>query len=212
MRNSFEKNYKINDKVIQTVDYHKHLGVTYDLKMVVNIQCKEIISKSIQKFNFLKIICRRVNAKTFLILYKTFILPLIEYSNNCWVSTNSQINDLEKVQKKITKYIFFKLGKTELNYNQRFKLLDIKSIEFRRKFSALKLLYNLKNRPDTNFQNWLEYFQFYQTSRNGIFIKTTLRRIDKTDKFLLNYCIKPFNGLPNFIRNDFTLKSIFEFL
>ena len=90
---------------IETVDSHKHLGLTYDTKLIFDIHCNEIVSKCLHKFDYLKTICKRVNGMTFLRLYKTFILPLIEFSNNCWIPAKTQINKLEKIQKKITKYI-----------------------------------------------------------------------------------------------------------
>ena len=203
--------YKLKNKVIETIDSHKHLGVIYDSKMKFNLHCNEIYQKCFSKFNFLKFVAKKVDGKTFLKLYKTYILPLIEYSNACWVPNSTQLKTVEKIQKKISKYICYKLGKNEFNYEQRLNFLNIKSIESRRKISALKLVFDVKSKSPKIPINWFDHFVF-QNTRNGIKLKTDFKRIDLIDKKYFNYCIKLFNLLPFNIRNECNFKFYLNFL
>ena len=212
LRISLRKNlnlpcYRIRDNSIETLTSHKHLGVIYDNQMIFNDHCFESVNKAIQKFNYLKILCKKVDGFTFLRLYKTYILPLVEYSYNCWTPTKTQMNLIEKIQKKVTKYVMRKLGKSDLTYDKRLEYLGIQSLETRRKISALKILYKVRHFPQKMPINWSQNFDFYQTSRNGLFIRTNFRRIDRTDKNFFNYCINLFNNLPIFKRNQIDCNS-----
>ena len=124
-------NYKLNNCYISSVEYHKHLGVSYDKRMIFNIHCSDIITKSYSKFNLLKHICPKVNGHVFLKLYKSYILPIIEYSNLCFTPTQTQLYKIEKIEKKISKYICFKLNITNLNYSDRLKALNLTSLKKR---------------------------------------------------------------------------------
>jgi hypothetical protein len=108
------------------------LGKIYDTKLSFNTHCDYIISKVSQKFVFLKTICPKVDAKTFLDLYKAYLLPILEYSNLCFSPNKTQIIKIEKVQKKVTKYICNKMKRFDLTYEQRLKYLELKSLENRR--------------------------------------------------------------------------------
>ena len=202
-RNKILPNYTLKGKSIEIVSSHKHLGLTYESKMSFNIHCSEIISKSLSKFNLLKNICKSVDGKTFLKLYKTYILPIIEYSNSCWTPNQSQSIKIEKIQKKITKYICFKMGKIDSSYDQRLDFLQINSLKYRRDLKSLKLMHKIKSKSNDIPNHWFNYFNFYETSRNRILIKTHLT----SDKFYFNHCIKLFNESPIFMRNDNNFNS-----
>ena len=203
----YDFKYVLKNKIIETIASHKHLGVFYDSKMQFNYHCSEIIRKSFSKFNFLKFVCRKSDGKTFLSLYKAYILPIIEYSNACWVPNNSQMNNLEKIQRKITKHICFKLGETDLNYSQRLEFLNLESLKNRREKSALKLVFRIKFNSPVIPNHWFSYFDFYST-RNGIKLKTEFRRIELINKKYFNYCIELFNSQPFMLRQS----SNFNFL
>jgi hypothetical protein len=68
------------------------------------------------RFGFMKNICSKMNGQTFLTFYKSYILSLLEYSNQCFIPTKTQILKLERVQKKVTKYVFYKMKSLGLCY------------------------------------------------------------------------------------------------
>ena len=73
--------YKINNCNIKAVEEHKHLGIILDNKLNFNANVEMIITKSLKKWGILKYLCKNYDSQTFLLLYKTFILPILEHSN-----------------------------------------------------------------------------------------------------------------------------------
>ena len=101
LKGSIDHKYVIKQKTIERVKTHKHLGITYDQKMSFNTHCEEVVSKALHKFNYLKIICKRLNGLTFLRLYRTYVLPMIEFSNNCFVPNITQLKHLKRFREKL---------------------------------------------------------------------------------------------------------------
>ena len=144
LKSKVSHKYYIDNIELKTVSDHKNVGIIYDNKMYFNIHTNEIKMKAIKKFYTLKHICSRVDGITFLKLYKTYILPVLEYSNLCLVYNLTQNSVLEKVQKRITKYICNKLGIYDMKYCERLKYLNIQTLENRRKYQILKLVFAIK--------------------------------------------------------------------
>ena len=95
--------YKINNTVIKSVNLHKHLGLIIDKKLNFYLNTENVISKSYKKWGILKFLCKHYDYETFLALYKTYILPILEYSNTVYTLNNKNIEKIETVQRKITK-------------------------------------------------------------------------------------------------------------
>ena len=123
--------YKINSDLIETVEEHEHLGFILDSKLSFNSICNKLVSKAYKKWFLLRYLCSKVDGNVFLRLYKTYILLILEFCNIVWLPNKSQSNRLEKVPKKVTKFIAFKLNKSNLNYSQSLKELGLKSLHNR---------------------------------------------------------------------------------
>ena len=104
------------------------------------------------------------------------------------------------------------MRKIGLNYSERLVVLNIQSLESRRKILAMKMVYNLRYSPTKIPLKWSERLIFKQSMRNGLLIKPNYRQIDLIDKNYFNFCIKFFNELPLFIRNESNLKKFVNFL
>ena len=100
-----QKKYTINGNEINCVSNHNNVGVIYDSTMSFNLHINHIKTKSIKKFYALRYLCKRCDGKTFLKLFQAYIWPILEYSNLCLVYNDSQNIFLEKIQKRITKFI-----------------------------------------------------------------------------------------------------------
>jgi hypothetical protein len=181
LRISFKKhhlnNYLIDTVDVESVKQHKHLGLIFDDKLLFNAHTDYLITKAYKKFYTLKNCCKNVNAETLLKMYCVYVLPIIEYSNCCWTPTNTQIEKLEKIQKKITKSICKKLNRNEINYEDRIKLLNLKSLSFRRKIQLLKTVFYVKNNDKSIPDSWFSELNFYENRRNGILIDVPFIRI-----------------------------------
>lgn len=131
-------------------------------------------------------------------LYKTYILPIIEYSNLCYCPTKAELFELEQVQRTITKYICNKMQLFDFSYVDRLYFLRFDYL-YVRFCQILKLVYfAYTNQPQ--FPNrWLQYFKFKDT-RNGIVLETPQIRIEAERKLFFNYAICLFNQLPKSVR------------
>lgn len=134
-------------------------------------------------------------------LFQTYVLPILEYSNLSFCPTKSQYDRLESVQKKVSKYICYKLGYDSLNYSQRLKILDIYSLEKRRKIQYLKMFYKLIYNFQGICKNWMTFLECRKTTRHGLIVKTSFNRLKLTDKLFFKYTSSLFNSLPFEIRN-----------
>lgn len=199
--------YHINNKIVKQVLTHKHIGIIYDSKLTFNSHIDYVIKKSLKKYNTLRIICKRVNGFVFLRLYMNYILPIIEYSNLSLVLIDTQSDKIEKIQRKISKYICNKLGFFDLSYDQRLDKLNIFSLKKRREIQILKTVFKMRFKLFQMKNKWRDELFFYETTRNGIFCKRLkiCKEIEKKN-FFFN-CIKLFNNLPQNIRNITNYKN-----
>ena len=207
LKNNTIFDYKLNDISLQNVDKHKQIGILYDSRLVFDFHTDMISEKSLKKFYVIKNICKRVDSKTFLKLYQTFVIPILEYSNLSLVYTESQSDKLEKIQRRITKYICSKDKKFDLKYEKRLEFLNIFSLNKRRKIQILKQLFNIKINSKFANNKWLNELQFYNNERNGIFCKINVNRLHKSDKYIFDFSVKLFNDLPKDIRCEVKLNK-----
>ena len=200
-RKNIEQNvYKINDKIVKTVLNHKHIGIFYDSQLSFSSHIDYIICKALKKYNTLRILCKRVNGKTFLKLYNVYIKPILEYSNLSIVLTDTQSERLEKVQRKISKFICFKLGFFNLNYCQRLEKLNLYSLKKRRNIQILKVVFKIRFNLFDKRNKWRYELIFYETTRNGIFCKRLKISKEIEKKNFFYNCVKLFNELPQSVR------------
>ena len=194
--------YKINSDLIETVEEHEHLGFILDSKLSFNSICNKLVSKAYKKWFLLRYLCSKVDGNVFLRLYKTYILPILEFCNIVWLPNKSQSNRLEKVQKKVTKFIAFKLNKSNLNYSQRLKEFGLKSLHNRRIIKVLKFVQKIRVFSETLPYEWNTRLNFIENERNGAKIVNEFLRISKCEKSMFYFCEKLFNDLPLNIRNE----------
>jgi hypothetical protein len=122
-----------------------------------------------------------------LLIYKTYILPILEYSNLCFSPNKTQIIKIEKVQKNITKYICNKTKLFDLTYEQRLKYLELKSLENWRYIQILILIFNIKRKLNRIPKIWFNEINFTINNRNGTYISVNKYRINLCDKSFSSY-------------------------
>ena len=164
--------YNINNERIPTKSSHKHLGVTIDDKLCFSEQTQNTVNSCLKKWGYLKKLCKYADSFVFLRLYKTYLLPLLEYANLCWVPNNNQCYEIESVQRQVTKFICNKKGFYDMSYEQRLESLNLDSIQMRRETNILitvfKCIHNYKEVPNI----WKNIFKTNYT-RNSKPLNTT---------------------------------------
>ena len=89
----------LNQTPILQVQSHKHLGCTLDKNLRWKSHINEIITKAGRRVDILRGLKYRFNRKTLEILYKSFIRPILEYSQTVWTNcTIGQKQAIEQVQ------------------------------------------------------------------------------------------------------------------
>ena len=139
----FSFNYSINDINLQEVTTIKDLGVMYTSNFSFQPHINTILKKSFKMLGFLK---RNsvyfTNLKTILTLFKLLVLPHLEYCSPIWSPyTLTNINAIERVQRKFVKFLCFKFSIPYVHTNYSFYLsnLSIKTLYTRRHLNNLKL-------------------------------------------------------------------------
>ena len=135
------------------------------------------------------------------------VLPIIESNNNSLILNVTQNDKIEKIQRKITKQICNSMSQINLEYNERLKLLKLDSLESRRKFSVIKLLYKSVNNYPEIPNHWKTKYEFRDNDRNGFLLCKPFSRNCFSDKNMFNYSIDLFNSLPKVLRNQIMSKT-----
>ena len=199
--------YEINGHPIETNTSHKHLGFIIDNRLTNNENVEHIYNNSMKKWHILGKIFPFARSNILLKLYKTYILPLIEFNNPCLLLNVTQNQKIEKIQKKVTKQICYKMSETCLDYNQRLKLLNLESLESRRKYSVIKMLYKSINNFTEIPNHWKSMYKINENQRNGKLLYKPFNRNCFSDKNVFIYLIDLFNSLPKNIRNQINSNS-----
>ena len=197
--------YKINEIDINSVIKHKFVGIIYDCNLSFISQIDEMIEKTLKKFAILKNICKRVDFKTFLKCYITYLRPILEFANLSLVMTQTQSDRIESIQRKVTKHICFLKGNSYLRYEERLIFCKIFSLKKRREMQTLKLVFKTLNGLHKISDKFSDHFVFYESSRNGVFCRLPTNYNQK-DFFV--FASKLFNRLPKVIRIE---KSLTKF-
>ena len=199
--------YQMNGQSIETKTSHKHLGFILDNKLSNNENVEHIYNNSLKKWHFLRKLFPYARYDILLKLFKTYILPIIESNNNSLILNITQNNKIEKIQRKITKQICNSMSENNLEYKARLKLLELDSLESRRKFSIIKLLYKSVNNHPGIPDHWKTKYDIKDNNRNGLLLYKPFARNCFSDKNMFNYSIDLFNSLPKILRNQIMSKT-----
>lgn len=113
-KNPSEFTYSLNDTELTKVYEHKYLGLTLATDLKWNKHIANISSKAIRKLFFLKRCLKSAPTPIKLLSYTTFVRPVLEYANTVWFPHNiTNINQLEKVQRKAIRFIHNKYKRTD---------------------------------------------------------------------------------------------------
>ncbi len=90
---------EINNTKLQMVNNYRYLGMTLDECLNYNNYIKKILSSVAHKMYLMKRVKQYLTEKSCLLIYKSFILPIIEYGNVLYRNTNkSNLCKLQRIQ------------------------------------------------------------------------------------------------------------------
>jgi len=134
-------NYDLNGATLETVTEEKDLGVWITNTLSVSKQCDTAAAGAFKLIGLLSRHLPRLDNRSFRTIYKSLILPRIEYANMAWLPwLQNDVDLLERVQHRATK----QLSKVPyLDYTDRCKQISILPLVERRRRGALIETYKL---------------------------------------------------------------------
>ena len=121
--------YTLNGINIECVNSHEHLGIILNDKMCFDDYVDKIVKKSFIKWAMIVQYCKSVNSNVLLKLYTSYVMPIIEFASLAYYLNITNLERIEKIQRKVTKFICYKMQKSNLSYEQRLNELSLLSIK-----------------------------------------------------------------------------------
>jgi hypothetical protein len=115
---------------LEQVKCMKDLGVTFDSELSFKEHIYSKINVAIKMLGIINRNFKKLDKKTFLLLYKSLVRSHLEYAHSVWSPfQNSLVKDIEKVQKRATKMIY---SCKRMTYRERLYYLKLPTLKFRR--------------------------------------------------------------------------------
>ena len=191
---------------LEKCEEERDLGIIFDNKLNFDKHISQAIAKANKMLGIIKRAFSYLDCDSFLVLFKSFIRPCLEYGNTIWNPIfKRQSSAVEKVQRRATKL----LGKIKhLSYGDRLRTLNLPSLKFRRLRGDLIQTYKIINNiNDTNADQIFQMLNYNRTrnSSKKIFIK---HANTNTRKNCFSIRSAPhWNLLPEFVKNATNLNE-----
>jgi len=184
---------------LQSVTEERDLGVVISNDLKVSRQCICAASKANKVLGLVKRQFFNLDKTSFLILYKSFIRPHLEYAIQAWSPyLKKDIEHLEKIQRRATKLV---QGLGSLPYEKRLEALKLTSLEKRRLRGDLIEVFKLVTGKENIDYTCL--FQLddacYNTRGHKFKLKKYRSRLDIRKNFFSNRVVSHWNSLPSHI-------------
>lgn len=197
---NIEYPYTINDTSIDSISSIRDLGVLMDSSLSFKEHISIIVRNAyFRSYQLLRTI-HSSDPKIWAIAFTTYVRPILEYSSEIW---NPRLNNLkekiEKVQRFYSRRALYKCKQYDINspkpYHERLKILNLDTLELRRKITDLCMIFKIINglvHLDKN--SFLEINT--RTSRKNNFQIKFPKKNSKTENSLINRSINLWNSLP----------------
>jgi ribonucleases P/MRP protein subunit RPP40 len=140
----------------------RDLGIIVRNDLKSSAQCSAAASRGMSVIGLVKRNFRDLDAESFLILYKTYIRPHLEYCVQVWSPhLKKDVQLLERVQRKSTKLL---RGLNKLSYQQRLQRLGLTMLEERRERGDLIEVYKISTGKENIESN--QFFQLASKNRD----------------------------------------------
>ena len=135
--------YSLYDHILLECNEIKDLGIILSSNLSCSPHCQSVVKKAFRVSN---LILKCFHSKSFDLMIKAFLVyvrPILEYATVAWNPwLIKDIRLIENVQKRFTKRI---LSNKSLNYSERLHFLNIESLELRRIYFDLSMVYSIAN-------------------------------------------------------------------
>ena len=184
---------------LQSVTEEKDLGVVISNDLKVSRQCIYAAGKANKVLGMVRRQFKNLDKTSFLILYKGFIRPHLEYAIQSWSPyLRKDIDHLERVQRRATKLV---KGLTSLSYEKRLQDLQLTSLEKRRLRGDLIEVFKLvTGKEHIDYTNLLQLDDTGHDTRGHRYkLKKRRSRLDIPKYFFSNRIVSLWNSLPSHV-------------
>ena len=180
------------DRVSSIVD----LGVTLDEKLNFSEHLHAKIRKAYSMIGIIKRNFKYLSVSCFIMLFKCMVRSHLDYCNSVWAPyRKSDIDDLEKVQRRATKIV---PALSKLTYEERLKRCGLTTLKFRRiRGDMIETFKILTGKYDTSVAPHFSLSTFKKTRGNDYKINTARPHYDLRKYFFTNRVVNIWNSLPN---------------
>ena len=131
---SYQASYSINNMLIQEVTELKLLGVLVQNNLSWDAHVNFVTGRSYRTLGFIRHVVGDCNSKTLLTLYKSIVLPLLDYCSPVWhIYRVKHETRLEKVQRYATRLMLHQ-RRQEQPYNSRLIETGLSTLSNRREY------------------------------------------------------------------------------
>jgi len=199
----FDTRYYIEDETgeveLEHVQEEKDLGVFFTNDLKPSMQCQKSAAKARRIIGMVRRNFKRLDKKDFLLLYKTYIRPHIEYCVQSWSpQLNKDIKHLERVQKAATELVS---SMKKLSYDERLKRLGLTTPQKRRARGDLIEVYRIVTGRERIAKE-----QFFGQAENNhglrghsMKLKKERSRLDIRKFFFSQRVVNSWNALPQHV-------------
>lgn len=203
---------EFDGNVLDFTDNHRHLGVTFNSSAKWEDHIEAMYSSVMKKINVLRKLKFILKRDALLRIYRTFILPILEYACELWDGCSKiESEKLEKAQREAARII------TGLpSYASNFSLYyetGLETLAARRKIRKLQLLYKMHTNQTPDYLSSLltstVQEQVPYLLRNINDYRIPFFRLSTTNSSFLPSTLRSWNTLDNSVRSSASL-NIFK--
>ena len=192
---------------LEIVDNEKDIGVTVDSHLNFEKHIQTQVNKANQTVGLIRRSFKYLDKKTFILLFKSLVRPVLEYASSTWSPYKKKdIDCIENVQRRATKML---PGMKDMSYEERLKELKLPTLKFRRLrgdlIETFKILQNIYDKRVTG--GMFELCENTITRGHSLKIVKQRCRRDIRKYFYTNRVIDVWNSLPEEIVRSKTVNS-----
>lgn len=157
--NKFPTSYEMRNNnspvTLKRSDFERDLGVIMNSKLSPSHHIDEITKKAYRALGLVKHYFNSLDEEAFVILYKAFIRPVLEYNSCVWSPhLQKDILKIERVQKKATKCV---ASISQLTYSERLVKLGLPTLVYRRDREDLIQVFKILSSTSNPLSHFFTY-------------------------------------------------------
>lgn len=145
--NVLNTHYLLRDHLLNKVNGIRDLGVFEDSKVMFDQHIENIVKRASKSLGFIIRSCRNFSKiKSIKIIYCSYVRSILEYASELWNPCyDKYIYRIESIQKRFMRYLQYKSGCLDTNYEARCKRYHFLPLEMRRTIADVVFLYKISN-------------------------------------------------------------------